>query len=39
MQETTNRRHDAATTLLLAAVSGIVFVPQLATNPRTSLPG
>ena len=34
MQETTNRRHDAATTLLLAAVSGIVFVPQLATNPE-----
>ena len=34
VQATTNRRHDAATTLLLAAVSGIVFVPQLATNPE-----
>ena len=33
VQETTNRRHDTPATVLLAAVSSIVFGPQLATNP------
>lgn len=33
-QQTTSRRRDAVTPLLLAAVSAILFVPQLATDPE-----